>query len=121
MFGRWPGRESVSTATKELNIDFKKFFSLCFKHKKESQRELNANICKKLFHALSSFEIWCFLKKENNWLIYRLPLLLIGLGTSPAKPASGDLERATWDPVFCNVNRCTVVITSGVCLIVGSC
>lgn len=52
MFGRWPGRESVSTATKE-NIDFKKFFP-CVLSIKKSQRELNANICKKLFHALSS-------------------------------------------------------------------
>lgn len=50
MFGRWPGRESVSTATKE-NIDFKNFFPCVLSIKK---RELNANICKKLFHALSS-------------------------------------------------------------------
>lgn len=73
-----------------------------------------------MFHALSSRFDAFWKKRIIGWYI-RLPLLLIGLGTSPAKPASGDLERATWDPVFCNVNRCTVVITSGVCLIVGSC
>lgn len=116
MFGRWPGHESVSTATKE-NIDFKKFFPCVLSIKKrESWTQTYVRNC----FTLSAQDLMLF-EKENNWLIYRLPLLLIGLGTSPAKPASGDLERATWDPVFCNVNRCTVVITSGVCLIVGSC